>query len=765
EPRLEKGTNSQFILNVGQQGYCFSKEAPCWLDTEEFQKQIEVAQVSEKAGRWPEALEIYQQAIQLYRGDYLAEDLYEEWALALREHWRELYLNALGRLAECHARMGQYERAIEQCAKVIEIKPASESAYRQQMLYHSLIGESSVALQTYQICIAVLKEQLRVEPSPETRELYEQILQGTVSKDGYPPPAGPARHNLPSSVTSFIGREREMVQIKQLLDMTRLLTLTGAGGSGKTRLALQVAAGLLKEYTDGVWLVELASLSDPSLVAQAVATAFGVREAPGRSLLERLSDYLHPKQLLLVLDNCEHLVEACAKVAEALLHACPDLQILATSREALGIAGETTWSVPPLAEPDSAQPLPTLKILKQYEAIGLFLERALSGQSQFAFTEQNARAVVQVCQRLDGLPLAIELAAARVKVLSVEEIAARLDDRFRLFVSGSRTALPHQQTLQATMDWSFQLLSEVERILLRRLSVFAGGWILEAAEAVCAGEGIEAREVLDLLAHLVDKSLVIGEQRDGKTRYRLLETVRQYAQEKLEESKESESLQSLHLTYFLQLTKQAEPELTGANQKQWLECFETELDNLRAALRWTWHAEPGAGLQLASALGQFWDVRGYWAEGRKVLGQAWERRADTQKEWHVKLLNWEGVLALRQGAYEESKRFCAESRALSQKIGDKQGFATSLHRLGVVALNQADYAGARNFLQESLTLRRELGDKHGIATSLHFLGLVALFNQADYAGARNFLQESLTLRRRGTQLPSGEPDPTARAWR
>src|SRR5713226_5481995 len=374
-----------------------------------------------------------------------------------------------------------------------------------------------------------------------------------------------------------------MAAVKQLLSSTALLTLTGSGGCGKTRLALQVAADLLEEYADGVWLVELAPLADPALVPQTVASALGVRDAPGRPLTATLTDYLRSKSLLLVLDNCEHLLEAGAQLADALLRSCPRLRLLASSREGLGIGGEQTYRVPSLSLPD-ARHLPPLERLRDFEAVQLFADRARLSQATFAVTQANALSVAQVCQRLDGIPLAIELAAARVKALSVEKLNERLDDMFRLLTGGSRTALPRQQTLRALIDWSYDLLSPSEGALLRRLSVFAGGWTLEAAEAVCAGEGVEEWEVLDLLTSLVEKSLVLYEERGGEGRYRLLETVRQYARDRLLEAGEAEAVRGRHLGFVLRLAEEAEPKLSGPEQVVWLDRLEAEHDNLRAAL-------------------------------------------------------------------------------------------------------------------------------------------------------------------------------------
>ncbi|MBI3659491.1 tetratricopeptide repeat protein, partial [Candidatus Acetothermia bacterium] len=752
EPNLDKSLDSHYIVSKRQGGYSFSKDSSCWLDTEEFQKKVETAYASERAGRWPEALETYRQAIELYQGDFLAEDLYEEWTITPRRHWRELYLTALSQCAECHARMGEYSQALEQCQKALKTEPGRESVYRQKMLYHSIAGQHSEALKVYSECLKVLQAHLNVKPSPETCTLHEQILRGNLSSEGYPPPAGPARHNLPSSVTSFIGREREIVKVKWLLNTTRLLTLTGAGGSGKTRLALQVSASMVKDYSDGVWWVELASISDPKLVPQAIASALGVRETQQCSLTDALSDYLKSKQMLLVLDNCEHLISACAHMTETLLHTCPDLQVLATSREALGIAGETVWQVPPLVQLDAHDSLP-LKILKQYEAISLFVERALSSQPEFGLTLQNAPAVMQICQKLDGLPLAIELAAARVKVLSVTEIAARLDDRFRLLTSGSRTALPRQQTLQAAMDWSYDLLSSAEQTLLRRLSIFAGGFTLEAVETICARDDlrkgdsrIALTEILDLLTHLIDKSLVLVDQRDGETRYRLLETVRQFGREKLLDSKEESVLRERHLDWFLALAEKAESELQGPAQSSWLERLEQEQDNLRSALEYAKdRRKTEAGLRMVTALSAFWLVRGYLTEGRSqvasVLAQAGSLKRTITS---AKALNAAGTLAEGQGDYLTARSYHEESLAIFRGLGGERDMAKTLQNLGSIAWKQGEYTRARSLSEEGLNLSRKLGDAAGIAILLNNLGLIARA-QGEYTQAKAFYEESLEI--------------------
>jgi non-specific serine/threonine protein kinase len=588
------------------------------------------------------------------------------------------------------------------------------------------------------------------------------LLPTTMPAQGQAPQTGPVRAldiqpgqtkstNLPRVLTSFIGRTREQVTVARLLQEAPLLTLTGAGGCGKTRLAIEVARAVVAAYPDGVCLVELAPLADPTLVAQAVATALGVPEEPGHPWLSLLAAALQEKHLLLVLDNCEHLVGACAELAGTLLQSCPQLQVLATSREPLRMAGEQVWRVPSLSLPDPRQPAPAWH-LHDAEAVRLFVERARAVQPAFALTEQNAAAALQVCRRLDGIPLALELAAARLAVLTLEGLAARLDDCFRLLTGGSRTALPRQQTLRATMDWSYALLAEAERALLRRLAVFAGGWTLEAAEAVCAGQGLDAWLVLDMLAGLVNKSLVVLEEpkaaAGGEGRYRLLETVRQYAQELLVASGETAMVRERHLAWCLALAEEAEPALLGAGQRGWLERLETERDNLRAALQWTGESsEVALGLRLASALGRSWELRGHWSEGRgwlEGLLAPVRSGAGVAASVQAKAAHWAGILAWNQGDLGRATALFEESQALYETIGDSRGSAEALHCLGTTAQFQGDYERAVPLLQAGLALRRNLGDTGGIAESLNLLGRLAVW-QGDLRRAVALLTESLAL--------------------
>jgi predicted ATPase/class 3 adenylate cyclase len=552
-------------------------------------------------------------------------------------------------------------------------------------------------------------------------------------------------NNLPPQFTNFIGRKREMSEVKQLLSMSHLVTLTGAGGAGKTRLALQVAADVLELYEDGVWLVELAALSDRALVPKAVALALSVREEPGRPLIATLTDFARPKALLLILDNCEHLLPDSANLVEALLRNCPHLRVLATSREALGIPGEVLWRVPSLGLPDPLHS-ESLEQLMRSDAVCLFLDRAALSQPGVAATSSNVDAIVQVCTRLDGIPLAIELAAARVQVLAVDQIAARLDDRFRLLVRGSRTGLARQQTLRATMDWSYELLTDSERAVLRQSSVFVGGWTLEAAEKVCAGQQVQSADVLDLLAQLATKSLIIVDTEGKEARYRQLETVRHYARDRLQESGEAASIRERHRDWYLALGECAAPELVGGRQAAWLDRLEIEHDNLRAALNWSVErGEAEAGLRLAGAIWRFWLMRGYLAEGRRWLETLLKMSSGVPAIVRANALWGAGDLVVfGQGDYAPGRLFYEESLALWREVGDKRGIAKLLNSLGVLAGNLGDQGTARARHEESLSIRREWGDQREIAVSLNNLGRVA-YRQGDFATARPRFIESLAM--------------------
>jgi len=575
-------------------------------------------------------------------------------------------------------------------------------------------------------------------------ERFELALAGVEPSPTKPEPAPPP-HNLPGQLSAFIGREKALADVKRLLAASRLVTLSGSGGVGKTRLSLQVAADVLSDFPNGVWFVELATLTDPALVPQTVATVLGLREDTNRSMTKALTDFLHAKKVLLLLDNCEHVIEAVARLVSELLKTCPDVRIIASSREALSVQGEATFHVPSLVVPDPAH-LPPLTQLAQIEAVRLFVDRATASQPSFTLTDRNAAAVVNICQRLDGIPLAIELAAARIKVLSAEQIADRLDDRFRLLTGGGRGVLPRQQTLRALIDWSYSLLADEERRLFARLAAFVSGWTLDAAEAIGAGDEIEVYEVLDLLTRLVDKSLVYTEEHAGEMRYRRLETIRQYALEKLRESGEEDVIRARHFEYYLKLAEQAEPHLTDHEQQIWLDRLEIEHHNLRFALEWATQTRQPAAVKLAGLLGRFWDIRSHFAEARKLLNQVLKLEDKVEPTWRAAALRWAGYLAARQGDHAYAQVLLTDSLTASRTIDDRAGLAEALNLGGYIAYSQAEFEQALAWLREALELNRALNNTSGVAQSLHQLATVAWL-QGDAETARRQFEESLHIRR------------------
>jgi non-specific serine/threonine protein kinase len=601
-------------------------------------------------------------------------------------------------------------------------------------------------------------------------------------------PARPVKAtNLPRQLTSFIGREGEMTRVKAALEASPLVTLTGAGGVGKTRLALQMALDLLPGLPDGAWLVDLAPLSDSERVPHAVAAALGIREHPGRAVADVLLEFLRSKALLLLLDNCEHLLGAAAALADQLLRECPRLRILATSREGFGVSGETLQVIAPLAVPPSEATLSLDQVLR-FEAVRLFASRAIDLSPGFTVTERNAGAVAEICRRLDGIPLALELAAGRIRAMTVEEIAGRLDDRFRLLTGGSRTALPRHQTLRGVLDWSHQLLSDAERVLLRRLSVFAGGFTLDAAEHVCVGQGLEAGEMLDLLIQLVGRSLAVFEDTERRTGYRLLETIRQYAQERLLEAGETDQVRAAHLAYFRALAEQSEDALHGPTQREWLDRLDAEPDNLEAALQWS--LEPPqrperveAGARLAGSVWWYWLMRDQLTYGRQWLETLLAAGSGISPAARAKCLMGLGAYAWRLDDYRQAWEALDEGLTLGRQLGDgrlagyalhfrahvqeawgqvEQAVSTheeslaafqalggwelakSYYCLGNALRKQGDLARAKPMLEKSLEIFRDFGEVWGLSHTLRGLGVVAR-SEGDRARALALFEESLLV--------------------
>ena len=759
---------------------------PIWVDVLEFEARA--TQVLATNPPDPSAINL-----DLYQGDLLP-DLYDDWVISARERYRQLYLGLLLHLAQHWRSQGEYRRVIDLASRVLTQDPANEVAHQHLMFSYFAIHDRNAALRQYETCVRSLRDELGVDASPETQALYKRV------KSAPPPGLSSAdrTNNLPIPLTSFIGREQEIAELKRLLTHaenetqpppTRLLTLTGPGGCGKTRLAIQLANELTDRYRDGVWWVNLAPLTEGQLVLEAVAKTLGVTVVEQQELWERLAGYLRQQHVLLVLDNCEQVISACAHLAVTLLSGCPAVQILATSREALGVFGEIAWLLPSLSlpEPGTAR---DAHALMQSESIRLFVERATAVRSDFQLTQANAAAVVQICERLDGIPLAIELAAARTRAISVAQVADRLGDRLELLSLGSRMAPLRQQTLRATVEWSYDLLSIPERALFRRLSVFANGWTLEAAEAICPGDSVERTQVLDLLTRLVDKSLVTVSEQAGQARYRLLETIREYGREKLAEAGEEADIRRRHCLFFLALAEAAEPNLHRAGQVEWLGRLHADHDNLRDALGWALSQEADAdltaGLRLAVALTPYWHLRATYLEGRRWLTDFLARTEPAPTALRARALYGIGMLAFFHADYPTTRLLLEQSLAMWQMLGDPTGIAYARHYLaylrfmqgesdlafsywdaggkhfrsigdswglawtfaflGRAARESGDHAAALVYYQESADLLRSIGDRWALSTVLSHLGLIA-YKQKDYHTARTWFEYRLSVGR------------------
>ncbi|CAN5608408.1 BTAD domain-containing putative transcriptional regulator [soil metagenome] len=742
---------------------------PVWVDLHEL---LSVGDLLDSANS-----DFLQAQLALWRGELLA-GVYDDWLTLEREHYRMRLLKLFLQVTQALRARSEYRAAIATAHHILTIDPANEAAHQHLMFCYVAGGDRAAALRQYEQCVRALQDELDAPPMPETTALAQWIKQN----NGEEASSAAKITNLPFPLTSFVGRTREMAEVKRLLaatrnhksqpgkareNTTRLLTLTGAGGSGKTRLAIQVATDLIDRFTHGVWWVELAALRDGGLVERAIAKTLGVREVLDQTLRQTVANFVGDKQLLLVLDNCEHLIESCAHVAAELLGRCPNLQILTTSREPLNIAGEILWQVPTFAAPEPTK-LTMVDLLLQFESLRLFVERAAAVQPSFTLTSENAQAVAEICQRLDGIPLAIELAAARIKVLSVEQIAAylrgALGARFALLTQGSRTALPHHQTLRATIDWSFNLLDGAERMLFQQVAVFSGSFTLEALEQILTfglpildaasnntlpliqKPNFAIQNKLDLLTQLVDKSLVIVEPHFGQRRYHLLETLREYALEQFINPYELETLQRRHAEFFLTLAEQAEPALTSAAQQNWLARLEAEHANLRGALAYaTASADRELALRLTAALFQFWDMRVYLSEGREWLSKALAERGSASAQSQAKALSAAGFLAHRQNDYPVARHLLHESLLLFEHVEDEAGIADVLNNLAAVDLQQGHYRAAHQRLTQSLELFRTLEHRDGIARTLNNLGNWA-WDRGQHAVARDYYLESLQMR-------------------
>ncbi|HUF00757.1 MAG TPA: BTAD domain-containing putative transcriptional regulator [Anaerolineales bacterium] len=694
-------------------------EARIWLDVHEFKSRLVESRAQQDL---PLRIALLTDSARLYRNHFLTgfslKDAhpFNDWAFAESEDLRHKFSMVLSQLSEDYCAMGQAGQAIPHARRLVALDPLNEAAHRQLMEVYLQAGQQNAALKQYETCEQILRKELNLDPQPETRELYKKIRKGEMK----PVQAKKQteiiipQHNLPHQLSTFVGREKEQTETINLIAKKRLVTLVGAGGIGKTSLSVQVGRKVLNTYPNGVWFIALESLSDPALTAQTVASIFDIREAADRPLLEKLIDSLRSRNALLIFDNCEHLLDACAQLITALLTSCPNIKVLVTSREALGVPGEAIYTMPSLPLPEPG--IVSIERLTEFESVQLFAERAALALTSFQLSEENIQTVVDICRKVDGIPLAIELAAARVNILHVEEILAQLQDSFALLASDTRTILPRHQTLQASMDWSWGLLDEMERVFLQQLSVFAGGWTLEAAQAVCGGN------VLDLTGALVKKSLIVVQQTGRGTRYGFHEIVREYALQKLIDSGDQNRLHTWHLGYFLGLAERAELELRGPALVDWMERLNDERNNFRVALHWADKIDVEAGLYLSSKLMRYWESANL-PEGRRWLEKFIDK--PESKDFPLArahaLSTYSWLLTWLQG-FDQALAVAEESLALFRAAGDRQGEVDVLIALENMYQFKDEIETSLEIGKQALFLAESLGDRWRQANALLYLG-------------------------------------------
>ncbi len=731
-----------FLLAIGD-GIVLQPDGEARVDVEAFER---AAADARRSGDFAS----YRVALDRYTGELLPDDRYEDWTVGRRERLHDSYLALLTGFAEILEHGDDLPASIAALERVVATDPTHELAASRLMDAYARTGQRHRALRLFQQLRDALENELDASPDDETRRLYGEILASRgdwrAGGGGQKTPQSAPASNIRAPLTSFIGRQEQLAQARRALTQSRLVTLTGAGGCGKTRLALAVAGTVADALPDGTWFVDLSPIASGDAIARSIAGALQLRLDPALDELAALIAALGSRHMLVVLDNCEHLLEACAHLTEQLLQHCPELRILATSREALHIPGETVLRVPPLELPPETGW--SVAKIGASEAIQLFCDRARYVQPDITLNPENAAVIAGICRRLDGLPLAIELAAARVSILSLRQLADRLSDPLGVLATAGRTREPRQQTLRATLDWSFDLLDSAERRLLARLSVFAGGWGLEAAEEVCSGAEVERRDVLALLAQLVDKSLVEARVQGDEARYRLLETVRQYAAERREPVDLEGALERRHASFYLNLAEEAEPGLLGGEQERWLEQLEIDLDNLRAALRWLEQVgEVESQLRIAAALVRMWWIRGYVNEGRHWLGSGLAsapESAGIDPGVRAKALQAAGNLARMQGDANRALEYLEECLTLRRQYGGPPELAHALNYLAAVLGVRGELPRAMELADESLTLFRQLGDSRGCLLALGTLGELT-YASGQARRSASYFEEALPL--------------------
>jgi predicted ATPase/DNA-binding SARP family transcriptional activator len=718
-------------------GYVLEVESD-QLDVVRFERLLDEGREALARGAAGLAADRLGAALALWRGPALA-DVEDSGILALEaSRLDELRLACVEERIEAELSLGRHDAVVPELERLVGDEPLRERLWRQLVIALYRSGREADALAAYRRARTFLSEKLGLEPSEELRALERAVLRQEIAR---PEPAE-ERHNLPAQLTSFVGREKELGELEGLLREHRLVTLTGVGGAGKTRLALELVAGQVGAWRGGIWLVDMTAHVDSARVPNAVAQALGVAERPHVSALDGLLDHLRGEELLLVIDNCEHLATACAELAHDVLRACGHVRVLATSRIALGVSGEVDYTVEPLPTP--TDDVPTGEV-EQFAAVRLFLARGRAARRDLAVDDTGAMTVARICRELDGLPLAIELAAARAKALSLDEIASRLDDRFRFLRSSDRTADPRHQTLRTTIDWSYDLLSDDERALLEGLSVFAGGFSLAAVSAICL-DGDEPR-ALELVEQLVACSLVVAADLEGATRYRLLDTILEYAAERLEG--DADLLRRRHAEHFLDVARRAGPDyvrFASEEQRAGLAILDTERENMDAALRWAIANEPGLALELAIELRHYWLIRGYLRQGLNWLDEALACAPPDPSSRRVEGLAAAALLARLTGEFQRARTFAEEGVAAAHENESGRAVVTCHNVLTTLTGLAGDYEGARAHCDEAVRVARNLGSGRLEAIALFILAEVAL-HMRRYGDLQEIGERSLELSR------------------
>lgn len=696
------------------------------IDARVFERLLVEARARRERANHPVAVNLLGEALDLWRGRALHGLEDHEFARVEATRLEELRMEALESRIDSELEMGRHDRLVAEVERLVEEHPLREGLWRLLMIALYRSGRQAEALRAFQRARTLLAEELGIEPSPELRELEGAIL---VQSDTVAAPTSGVRLDfVPEARTSFIGREDEMAELLSLIEVHRGVTVTGTGGSGKTRLALEAVQGISDGYEDGVLFVELAAVSDPELIPEHLAAALGDVGSHAEDITAALTEFLASRNMLLIIDNCEHLARAAAQLVESLLARCHRLSILATSREPLGTAGEVVFHTPPLNLPDPQAPVVEQD---EAEAMRLYVDRVRAFDRGFSIGDDNREAVVAICRALDGIPLALELAAARTRAMAPAEIVARMEDRFAILADGLRTAPARQQTLKATIDWSYDLCSEASRTVLRRLSVFSGGWSLDAAETVVADAAIERSEVAGLLARLVDRSLVERSTIVGESRYRLLETIRQYAFDALVATGEAPTVSGRHCDWYVTLAEQAEPQLKGRNQVAWWQRLEREHANMRSAIAWSLATtKPSRAFRLVAALGWFWFQRGYWSEAWRWTRRCLDHKTEVDPLLRARVIYATGSIEIIRGNLDPLEPLLVEALEACRTAGDQRGEAWALHYQG----HASGWVGSQEagvLMRQSLEIFEHLGDRWAEAWSWRYIGQIEELTDVD----------------------------------